>query len=367
MRHLLKLGLALLLVSGCAKKDEILHTVNPEKETSGTSDKGQVSMLAPGDDWLWVANQTNNKIEIYAPDDNWSSTASGILKFSWKPTAGTGGNGYSQYAVDRWVRPNDFKVRNVAAWGGNHLCAVGGGGLLTIAAYPSGTKKWAYFLPPNTGESLSNPHGCELLPNGNLAVAASEKDSVLLFASSTPGPGGLDNTYRVSRYLAGAHAVLWDPGYNRLWAIGNDWIFELEIGGTAALPTLTEKSRTALPTIYGHDLSIDLTNSNRMLCTTNSRTYYFNKNTKDYSATPAGIDKSFVKSLSNQSSGTFVLTRMDSVKPSSSKPYGSAVLSWNTRYADKHNTAGAWVAYNTKQVSGTYQEFYKAKVFRTPY
>ncbi|MDQ7949774.1 MAG: DUF6528 family protein [Pedobacter sp.] len=364
MKYVFVLCMAMILISGCAKNEQIL---NKETGAAISAQSGQPQLLAAGDDWLWVANQTNNKIEIFAPDDNWSSTATGIVKFSWKPTTGSGGNGYSQYAVDRWVRPNDFKVRNVAAWGGNYLCAVGGGGLLTIAAYPSGTKKWAYFLPANAGEDLSNPHGCELLPNGNLAVAASEKDSVLLFASSTPGTGGLDNTYRVSKYLAGAHAVLWDPGYNRLWAIGNDWIFELEIGGTAASPTLTEKSRTQLLTIYGHDLSADLTNSNRLLCTTQTRTYYFNKNTKDFNATPAGIDKSFVKSLSNQTSGTFVLTRKDSVKPASSKPLGSAVLDWNTRYVDKHSTSGTWLAYNTRQVNNVYQEFYKAKVFRTPY
>jgi hypothetical protein len=365
MKHLLGLCCVLILISGCSKNEDnlSLNTKNGALATS-QSHTTNLSTLAAGDDWIWAANQTVNKIEIYDPNTTWSNST---LIWDWKPTSGTGGNGYSAYAEGKWIRPNDFKVRNVSAWGGNHLCAVGGGGLLTIAAYPSGTKKWAYFLPPNAGEDLSNPHGCELLPNGNLAVAASEKDSVLLFASSTPGPGGLDNTYRVSKYLAGAHAVLWDPGYNRLWAIGNDWIFELEIGGTAALPTLTEKSRTALLSIYGHDISSDLTDSNRLLCTTNSRTYYFNKNTKSFSATPSGIDKSFVKSLSNQSSGTFVLTREDSVKPASSTPNGSATLDWNTRYVDLHTTAGAWSVSKTKLVGSAYHEFYKAKVFRTAY
>jgi hypothetical protein len=371
MKNLLGLCFALILISGCAKNEEAITGIATDKEVLNTkaTSTDEVAALA-GDDWIWVANQTNDKIEIYAPNTDWSSTASGILKFSWKPTSGTSGNGYSEYAEGKWVRPNDFKVRNVSAWGGNYLCAVGGGGLATIAAYPSGQKKWAYNIPPlpnQTTRPTSNPHGCELLPNGNIAVAATDIDSVLLFGSSTLGPGGFDNTYRAKKYLQGIHAVLWDPINNRLWAIGRDLMFELEVGGTAAAPTLIERSRSTLKSEWGHDLSIDLTNSNQMLYSTNSSTHIFNKTTKISTNTVAGLQKSSIKSISNQSSGSYVIARADVDKPASSKPHGSASEVWNTRYADLHSSTGVWLLSQTKQVSGNYHEFYKAKVFRTAY
>jgi hypothetical protein len=371
MKNLLWMAIALIFISSCAKNEEQINQSTTEKQKL-TGKTSSTTTLAAGDDWVWVTNQTNNKIEIYDPNTNWSSTATGILKFSWKPVAGTGGNGYSDYAVGKWVRPNDFKVRNVSAWGGNHLCAVGGGGLATIAAYPSGQKKWAFNIPGPTTTKASNPHGCELLPNGNIVVAATDIDSVLLFASSTLRPDGKDNTHRVGIRLVKAHAVLWDPAYNTLWAIGNDHILALTIGGTAANPTLTEDAtrRGYLPTLYGHDLSSDLTNSTQLLCSTNSSTHIFHKNTtgvNQFTATPAGLTKSFVKGISNQVSGSFVITRADSAKPASSKPIGSATEDWQTRYVDLHSSAGVWLESKTRLFNGVYQDFYKAKVFRTAY
>lgn len=366
MRSLIYIVFALIFISGCAKNEDLTATHKVELNNVPNSKKQSVNQtLDAGDDWIWVANQTSNKIEIYAPNTDWSSTATGIQKFSWGPTAGTNGNGYSTYAIGKWDRPNDFKVRYVSAWGGNYLCSVGGGGLATIAAYPSGQKKWAYAIPQADGVTYqtSNPHGCEILPNGNIAVAATKRNMVMLFGSST----GVDNTSHDEVYLYDAHAVLWDPVNNCLWAIGRDLLFKIEIEGTAANPILKVVGRYSLASEWGHDLSIDLTDSNRMYYSTNAGTYIFTKSTGVSTSTPAGLQKSFVKSISNQSSGSFVITRADSVKPSSSKPNGSANETWNTRYADLHSSSGTWLLSQTRKVGSTWQEFYKAKVFRTPY
>lgn len=286
------------------------------------------------DDWVWVSNQASEQIEIYNPATTDWNPASAMI-FWFKPLTS---NNYSQYAVDHWGPPSDFKVRNVSAWGGNHLVAAGGG-LVTIATYPGKKKKWAYNLG-------GHPHGVELLPNGNIAVAATEKDSVLLFASST----GTDNlTHAVGSHNK-AHAVLYEPVENILWSIGNDYIKAFQVGGTDAQPTLKELTNRAgnlklTGNIYGHDLSADLNDSNLLWFSTNHNVYSFNKVTKEFTAGPGGttgIDKSFVKGISRQNSGIFVITRQDSAK---NPPPADPVLNpeWCTRYVDFYSSTGAFL------------------------
>lgn len=340
-----------LLTSACVKKGE---DVLPE---AGNQDAKKDGNISAGDDWVWTGNQATGQIEIYDPGvSDWNTSTA--LKWSWKPTTA---KGYSQYAVDHWGLPTDFKVRNVAAWGGNHLVAACSDGLVTIASYPSGIKKWAYNLG-------YNPHGVELLPNGNIAVAATDKDSVLLYASST----GTDNLYHAAVRLNKAHSVLYDPVENILWATGNDFVIAMQVGGTASAPALTELpsrrgwlNTTSSANPYGHDLSCDLNDAGILWVSTNGGVYSFNKTTKAFTNGPGGttgINKTFVKAISRQNSGIFVLTRPDSEK-TTVLPDPVTSPAWCTRYVDFYSSAGAFQYYRTK--SGA--KFYRAKIFRTPY
>lgn len=351
MKNLNWISFILLFAVSCVKNDA-------QVKNQDTILDHKTINSAP-DDWVWAGNQDNDMIEIFDPaDSNWNSSTA--LKWSWKPLTS---KGYSQYAVDHWGLPTDFKVRNVSAWGGNHLVASCSDGLVTIATYPGGVKKWAY----NIGY---NPHGVELLPNGNIAVADNTKDSVLLFASST----GTDNLNHVAIKLNKAHAVLYDPIENILWATGNDFVIAMEVGGTASAPTLNELptrrgylNTTSSGSPFGHDLSRDLNDNNKLWVSTDGGVYSFNKTTKVFTDGPGGatgINKTFVKGISRQNSGVFVVSRPDSKKTTTlPDPVTDPYKPWCTRYIDFYTSTGSFSYYRTK----TNAKFYKAKIFRTPY
>jgi hypothetical protein len=339
-----------ILLGGCVKDQKI--TDNGKRAAS--AERVKLAGATVADDWVSVTNQASGKIEIYDPAvADWDSATA--LKWSWKPTAA---EGYSSYALTYWDVPNDFRVRTISAWGGNWLVSCASGGLVTIASYPAGVKRWAY----NVGAAV-HPHSVELLPNGNIAVACTDQDSVKVFASST----GTDNITHASFHLVGAHSVLWDPNTSTLRAIGNDHIVALTVGGTA-VPTITENvaQRGYLvaggASVYGHDLSSDPNNPDILWCSTNGGVYSFNKTTLKFTGAPGTLNKSFVKSISIQHSGISVSTRPDSQKsPMPSSP----VLSpdWCTRLVDFYSADG--VFQYSRTVSGG--KFYKAKVFKTPY
>lgn len=348
MKRLLAFYIAFIFI--CCKEERQISVEKSEAKPAYS----EVATTIATDDWIWTGNQGTNRIEIYDPAIvDWNSPTA--LKWAWKPEAT---KGYSSYALDYWALPTDFKVRSVGAWGGNYLVASCSKGLVTIASYPSGTKKWAYNLG-------FNPHGVELLPNGNIAVAATDKDSVLLFASSV----GTDNLTHAAIRLNKAHSVLYDPVENILWATGNDFVMAMQVGGTDAAPTLTElpERRERLNTTssanpYGHDLSRDLNDPTILWVSTNGGVYRFNKTTKVFTDGPNLLNKTFVKGISRQSSGLFVLTRPDSEK-TTELPDPVTSPTWCTRYVDVYSNDGYFQYYRTK--SGA--KFYRAKIFRTPY
>lgn len=340
----------MVFIFACCKEDK--QAFLQKSTTMSAQAKGVTETVT--DDWIWAGNQATNKIEIYDPGvEDWNSSTA--LKWSWKPEAA---KGYSQYALDNWGLPTDFKVRTVNVWGGNHLVASCSNGLVTIASYPGGIKKWAYNLG-------FNPHGVELLPNGNIAVAATDKDSVLLFASSV----GTDNLAHAAIRLNKAHAVLYDSVENILWATGNDFVMALQVGGTDAAPTLTEiperrgrLNTTSSANPYGHDLSRDLNDPSILWVSTNGGVYRFDKTTKAFTDAPNLLNKTFVKGISRQQSGLFVLTRPDSEK-TTELPDPVTSPTWCTRYVDIYSSDGYFQYYRTKNGA----KFYKAKIFRTPY
>jgi hypothetical protein len=356
MKKLLWISYAVTLLCGCMKDTKLSVCDTSEK----TGQPVVANELLPGDDWVWVANQASGKIEIYNPGvEDWNNNEA--LKWSWKPTAE---KGYTPYALEHWNVPNDFKVRTMPVWGGgNWMVACASGGLCTIASYPEGVKRWAY----NVGSGV-HPHAVELLPTGDIAVACTDQDSVKVFMS---GSSVTDNIVHASFRLVKAHAVMWDPVTSTIRAIGNDHIVSLQLGGTMTNPTLTEapNSRGYLvnggASLYGHDLSPDLNDNNILWCSTNGGVYSFNKTTRLFTGAPGGstgVNKTFVKGISRQKSGIFVITRQDSSKsPQPPNPVTSPT--WCTRYVDFYSAGGAFLYYRTK--SGA--KFYKGKIFRTPY
>ncbi|MFJ9951249.1 DUF6528 family protein [Kitasatospora sp. NPDC091207] len=142
-----------------------------------------------------------------------------------------------------WSMPDEAKsrVRN----GGRYLLTAASGGLVAVVDTATGGTYWA----ADTGGA--NPHSLELLPDGNVAVAASAGGWVRLYAASR----GPRSTAHAAYPLKGAHGVHWDARTRLLWAVGDDTLTALRVGGTPAAPVLTAVRSVALPDPGGHDLA----------------------------------------------------------------------------------------------------------------
>nr|WP_246470249.1 DUF6528 family protein [Streptomyces olivoverticillatus] len=162
-----------------------------------------------------------------------------------------------------WTNPSEAKFRELD--GRRYLLATASGGLAAVVGYPDREVYWA----ADTG--TGNAHSIDLLPDGNVAVAASTGGYVRLYAASA-GP-------RVTRHaqvaLAGAHGVHWDPGTRLLWALGSRELVALKVSGSAGDPALSVARRVDLPTRNGHDLAPVLTARGRLWVTTASAVYQY--------------------------------------------------------------------------------------------
>ncbi|QNE19859.1 hypothetical protein F1D05_20510 [Kribbella qitaiheensis] len=192
---------------------------------------------------------------------DWNTAAA--QKWSWSPTSANGFSGLTSL----WGLPSDVKLRMDRA--GAYVAVVADSrGLAGLITYPGGQRIWA----ANVG-AANNPHSVELLPDGNVAVAASSGGFVRVYTASQ----GSASTKSVSYSLPDAHGVQWDPVRQVLWVLGGNRLAALKINGTAAAPTLAESLVVTLPTSGGHDLTPVLENHDRLWISTGSKVYQFSK------------------------------------------------------------------------------------------
>lgn len=212
-------------------------------------------------------------------------------KWEWHPTPE---NGFGELAAG-WGAPSDVKLRR--ARGGRSVVLVtdslGRAGLMT---YPGGQRIWGLNL-----STQPNLHSAELLPNGNVALAATRGGFVRVYSASQ-GPASA--TY-AEFALARAHGVQWDPVRQLLWALGDTTVVALKVGGTAAAPTLTLQRTVALPSPGGHDLTPVLTSPDLLWISTTSSVYQFSKSTGKFVSTRDWPD---VRSVSSTPRGQVVRT-----------------------------------------------------------
>ncbi|MFC7621161.1 DUF6528 family protein [Microlunatus sp. GCM10028923] len=172
-----------------------------------------------------------------------------------------------------WGLPDDARLRRDAD-GNRFVLATDSYGLLAKIPYPAGGEvAWSVELGRGP-----NPHGIELLPNGNIAVAASTGKFVRVYAASQ----GQHADHYVEDVLPGAHEVYWDEPTGSLWAIGDTELIEYEVGGIDAEPTLTRKAVYRLPTNWGHDLQPVTGDPDRFWVTTVYGVHQFVKSTRKF-------------------------------------------------------------------------------------
>ncbi|MFB9907459.1 DUF6528 family protein [Allokutzneria oryzae] len=284
-----------------------------------------------------TTEQASKKIMIFDPAvSSWGGGAA--TKWSWSPTSANG------FPTGGWSNPSDARLRSNSHHGGDVLVTAASGGFLGVAAYPSGKRKWSVAVP-----GADNPHAAEVLPNGNVAAAASHGGWIRLYAASQ----GAGATKHAQYDLPGGHGVLWDPQANLLWALGDHHLVALKVGGTAASPTLSEAKKIALPTKGGHDLQPVYGDKDRLWVTTGSKVYQFVKSTNAFTENypqSAAVNRSGVKAVGNHPTTNQVIE---------AKPKSGCRTSWCTDTIDFFGS--------DMKRTRTGAEFYKARFWYAAY
>lgn len=261
----LRLVVAALLVGLAPACTVEIEGPEAEPEVESPNDPEELAAADNGARIVAVTDQGGDQIRVFDPAAaDWSKASA--QKWAWKPSASNGFSGLTS----AWGLPSDAKLRKNTS--GDYVALVTDSrGLAAAITYPAGQRIWAV----NVG-AANNPHSIELLPDGNVAVAASTGGFVRIYAASQ----GRAVTSGVTFTLADAHGLHYDPTRKVLWALGGHELVELAIGGTKAAPRVSVRSRWALPTPWGHDLAPKLGDKDRLWITTNSRVYEWSKSTR---------------------------------------------------------------------------------------
>lgn len=299
---------------------------------------------APTDYDIAVSDQASKKILVMDPAaSDWNSPDA--VKWSWAPTSS---NGFAEF-TSYWGLPTEGRVRDSEFFGGKVMMVTDSKGLAAVIPYPAGNFK---FWAANVG---GNPHAAEMLPNGNIAVAASTGGWVRVYTSSQSCHSAVYAEYK----LTSAHGVLWDPEKELLWTLGNSAIVGLKVGGTAAAPTLQEHVRLNVTSLNGHDIQPVYGNNDRLWVSSGGKVYQYVKSSNSLDLTYTGassISRVGVKAVGNQLSGQVVETVADVAKT----PKGGCTLySWCTDSVDM------FLPDATKTRTGA--AFYKARILNPNY
>lgn len=307
--------------------------------------------VEPGDigNDIMCTNNASNKLEVYNYGDaNWNDA--GSQRWSWMPTTALG---YTSSEISLWTGgdptgdPMDAKRQLTTVWPDcSEVLVAVGGQIATIAKYTTTGTRGAKIWAKNCGAG-SYPHAIELLPNGNVAVAASHGDWVKIFSTSSSNVA----TYS----LPGAHGVVWDSKLWRLWVVGDTKITALIIGGTRGTPTVTEDAARA-KTIpgNGHDLSRYEGDDNKLWVTNSGSVYIFDKTTKTLTNAPGAAYRSAVKAVSNNNAASGYM--IVETKPNNAN---CTLNTWCTPFVDFYNSSGTLLASRKRDGAA----FYKADVW----
>lgn len=245
---------------------------------------------------IGITEQGEAEIVIFTDlDGDWNDKEH--ILWRWKPTVSNGFKGLTY----GWGLPNEVRLRHHKVQDRQVMVVTDSKGLAAVVPYPEGEEKvWARVVG-------GDPHSAELLPNGNVAVAASQGGWVRVYTASQDASSSNYTEFK----LAGAHGVLWDPEKELLWALGDYLLVSLKVTGTDDAPLLEQIAGYPLPTPFGHDLQPVYGNANRLWVSTGQRVYQFVKSEQKWDTTYPEyltVSRPKVKSVGNVEGGPILVT-----------------------------------------------------------
>ena len=250
-------------MAGCQKNSDNPSSVNPYPELSIDTSEKQII----------ITEQASASVRIYDQPTR-------LLLWSWQASdSQVTSNRSSWFSLPSEAKPlKDASCLLVTASGG-------GAAIIRIS-----DRKVLFCAAPK-----GNPHGGEILPDGNVAISSSDGYiSIYPYDEDSPFMSSYLNRFS----LDGAHSVLWDKKRSCLWAVGTSMLvsYSYESASLSVLKSFF------LPSSYGHDL-VPVYGEDNLMITTGSGVYTFDPNTEAFKAVEGARNVSNVKSVSTGPSG----------------------------------------------------------------
>lgn len=181
------------------------------------------------------------------------------------------------------------------------VCA--SGSVVKVIKYDTGKVVWSKSGIANSA------HGAELLPNGVVAVASSTPNTLSFFDMNSSASKTLT--------LDDAHAVLWDPKNEVVWAAGYTEIraYTVKLSGGKLTVTEDAAKRSPFNNTGAHDLAPVYGDKDKMWVSTFGKIYVYDKTTNKFSESINGSNGIVcgrrVKGLGNFPDGSMITTYPD--------------------------------------------------------
>jgi hypothetical protein len=241
-------GLIAVFIIQCSKSSGSNGTGNGS-DTTGTNPPKDVRQIV-------FADQSVNRVVIADVDTK-------KVVWEWNPAASNVGASDVKWFVNmsdaKPVYNNKYILANAST---------GGVALVRIA-----DKKTVFYAYAGNG----NVHSAEVLPDGNLVIAASTGNYLMLMRTDT-------TTFPYSGYtkkitVADAHNVVWDKKRQELWTASVNKLYGFTYNFNCAAPDLTLKDSITLPASGCHDL-FSVYGKDSLWLSTSSKIWAVNLQTK---------------------------------------------------------------------------------------
>jgi hypothetical protein len=260
-------ALVMALTSQCSKSSGGSTPDDNGGDSTGTQTPKNVRQIV-------LADQSVNRVAIADIDSN-------KVVWEWLPgKSNVGANDVKWFVNMSDAKPvynNKYILANAST---------GGVALIRIA-----DKKTVFYAYGGNG----NVHSAEVLPDGNIVIAASTGNYLMLFKTDTTAYPYNGYTKKVT--VADAHNVVWDKKRQVLWTASKNKLYAFTYNFNCAAPDLTLKDSTTLPASGSHDL-FPLYGKDSLWLTTSTKIWAIDL------ATKAVTEQSALPRVKSVSSGT---------------------------------------------------------------